>query len=171
MYTNLPTLLLLALTTTIRAIPTAFPVAQNSAAPRIDRVRIISTTEASNRTAESPVRAAMSPGVYHLATAGPTPHPGLQQGKVSIEFCTDVDYEGLCQHLDSMRGTCYDLWPPFNNSVSSVAPDGETYCTLYMEPECTFDDRAPLRDIINPGIYDLREYDGFSDSVSSYQCV
>lgn len=42
---------------------------------------------------------------------------------------------------------------------------------FFREPECTFDDRAPLRDIINPGIYDLREYDGFSDSVSSYQCV
>lgn len=124
MYTNLPTLLLLALTTTIRAIPTAFPVAQNSAAPRIDRVRIVSTTEAPNRTAESLGRAAMSPGVYHLATAGPTPHPGLQQGKVSIEFCTDVDYEGLCQHLDSMRGTCCMSCPSKHPLFAGGGDDG-----------------------------------------------
>ncbi|KAI4287606.1 MAG: hypothetical protein L6R35_003138, partial [Caloplaca aegaea] len=81
-------LLLLALTSLTHALPSGFPAAatDDSFTRTIDRVGINFATN-NNRTVvgSPPVREVMTPGVYHLATAGPVPRPGLQQGSVAIE--------------------------------------------------------------------------------------
>lgn len=56
----------------------------------------------------------------------------LHQATGGVYFCTDTSFEGDCQYLHVQAGVCYNLNPPFNDSISSAGPDAGWLCVFYV---------------------------------------
>ncbi|KAI3548862.1 hypothetical protein CSPX01_02885 [Colletotrichum filicis] len=76
------------------------------------------------------------------------------QAITHLYICSDANFSGRCQNLESNTGQCYDLGNGFNDVVSSLGPDAGTSCTIWENAGCT---GASIVNIVNPGIYNLAD--------------
>ncbi|CAO1603233.1 hypothetical protein XANCAGTX0491_006825 [Xanthoria calcicola] len=131
------------------AIGSASPVASVAEAHSVLNAR---DSAAANSTA---------PGKFHKLVTQPTP-----QAVTHVYVCTDSNFRGRCENLESTKQGCYTLFNGFSDQISSIGPDAGTTCTLYDDVGCG---GASLGGIVRPGIYNLADY-GFNDRASSYRC-
>ncbi|KAK1624683.1 hypothetical protein BDP81DRAFT_398319 [Colletotrichum phormii] len=91
------------------------------------------------------------------------------QAITHLYICSDANFSGRCQNLESNTGQCYNLYNGFNDVVSSLGPDAGTSCTIWEDGGCT---GASIVNIVSPGIYNLADSIwNFNDKMSSYRCV
>ncbi|KAK7456722.1 hypothetical protein Landi51_01998 [Colletotrichum acutatum] len=81
------------------------------------------------------------------------------QAITHLYICSDANFSGRCQNLESNTGQCSKLYPDdlgngFNDVVSSLGPDAGTSCTIWEHAGCT---GASIVNIVNPGIYNLAD--------------
>ncbi|KXH34305.1 hypothetical protein CNYM01_01110 [Colletotrichum nymphaeae SA-01] len=81
------------------------------------------------------------------------------QAITHLYICSDANFSGRCQNLESNTGQCFrlhldDLGNGFNDVVSSLGPDAGTSCTIWENAGCT---GASIVNIVNPGIYNLAD--------------
>ncbi|KAI4126985.1 MAG: hypothetical protein LQ338_003440 [Usnochroma carphineum] len=100
----------------------------------------------------------VAPGTYHKLDG---PSPIATQATTHLYVCTDYDFHGRCENLESTKQGCYTLFNGFDNEITSLGPDQGTTCTIY--------DGASVGGIVYPGIYNLKDYN-FNDRASSYRC-
>ncbi|OHE92128.1 hypothetical protein CORC01_12583 [Colletotrichum orchidophilum] len=97
------------------------------------------------------------------------PKEGTIQAITHLYICSDANFSGRCQNLDSNTGQCYNLGNGFNDVVSSLGPDAGTSCTIWENNGCS---GASIVNIVSPGIYNLADSKwNFNDKMSSYRCV
>ncbi|KAI4240075.1 MAG: hypothetical protein L6R42_011587 [Xanthoria sp. 1 TBL-2021] len=110
MYTKPAALILGALA----AMGSASPVASVAEARSVLNAR---DSAAANSTAV---------GKFHKLVTQPTP-----QAITHVFVCTDADFKGRCENLESTRQGCFTLFNGFSDTISSIGPDAGTTCTLY----------------------------------------
>ncbi|KAK1546273.1 hypothetical protein CPAR01_00240 [Colletotrichum paranaense] len=93
------------------------------------------------------------------------------QAITHLYICSDANFSGRCQNLESNTGQCFrlhldDLGNGFNDVVSSLGPDAGTSCTIWENAGCT---GASIVNIVNPGIYNLADSNwNFNDKSPGY---
>ncbi|KAL8876670.1 MAG: hypothetical protein Q9198_005172 [Flavoplaca austrocitrina] len=110
---------------------------------------------------DSAIANSTAPGEFHKLITRPTP-----QAVTHVFVCTDSNFKGRCENLESTKQGCYTLFNGFSDTISSIGPDAGTTCTLWDNAGCS---GASLGGIVKPGIFDLADF-GFNDRASSYQC-
>ncbi|KZL86570.1 hypothetical protein CI238_05631 [Colletotrichum incanum] len=93
---------------------------------------------------------------------------GSLQAITHLYICSDANFSGRCQNLESNTGQCYNLANGFNDVVSSLGPDQGTSCTIWENNGCS---GASITNIVSPGIFNLADSNwNFNDRASSYRC-
>ncbi|KAI4175018.1 MAG: hypothetical protein LQ348_006268 [Seirophora lacunosa] len=108
---------------------------------------------------------AVAPGEFHQLSS-PARVDLSAQAVTYLYVCTDANFRGRCQNLESTRQGCYTLSNSFSDTISSLGPSQGATCTVWQDLGCS--GRA-LGGIRYPGISNLREYN-FNDIITSYQC-
>ncbi|KAL8992554.1 MAG: hypothetical protein Q9169_007009 [Polycauliona sp. 2 TL-2023] len=67
-----------------------------------------------------------APGEFHKLVTQPTP-----QAVTHVFVCTDSNFKGRCENLESTKQGCYTLFNGFADTISSIGPDAGTTCILY----------------------------------------
>ncbi|KAL8776837.1 MAG: hypothetical protein Q9194_002902, partial [Teloschistes cf. exilis] len=62
-----------------------------------------------------------APGEYHKLVSGPKT---LAAAAIThLYVCTDINFGGRCENLESTKQGCYTLFNGFDNTISSLGPD------------------------------------------------
>ncbi|KAF9871922.1 hypothetical protein CkaCkLH20_10554 [Colletotrichum karsti] len=94
-------------------------------------------------------------GPVHIPVDSPgNAEEGSLQAITHLYICSDANFSGRCQNLESNTGQCYNLGNGFNDVVSSLGPDAGTSCTIWENNGCS---GASIVNIVSPGIYNLAD--------------
>ncbi|KAH8724523.1 hypothetical protein GQ44DRAFT_760107 [Phaeosphaeriaceae sp. PMI808] len=81
--------------------------------------------------------------------------------------CTARDFTGTCQNLQFTTGVCFNLFSPFQDSISSAGPDNGFSCQVFTDSNCF----GTFLTFTNPGIQDFNTVaPNINDQISSYRC-
>ncbi|KAJ7222897.1 hypothetical protein C8J57DRAFT_1731545 [Mycena rebaudengoi] len=110
-----------------------------------------------------PLVAAMPPAARTVEAGTDTvsPKPNVL-GNVFV--CVDPNFLPPCAIFHGASGQCINFPPPFQHSISSVAPDPGQACFFFDQPNCVGRQLGPLPP---PVIADLAIF-GFDDVIMSF---
>ncbi|KAH9481026.1 hypothetical protein JR316_0005545 [Psilocybe cubensis] len=83
----------------------------------------------------------------------------------NLFVCINPNFGEPCTVFPFTVGQCINFPAPFNDAISSVAPDPGFICTLFVNPNCQGASIA----VTAPGISDLTGTP-FNDNLSSFRC-
>ncbi|GJC83477.1 hypothetical protein ColLi_06315 [Colletotrichum liriopes] len=90
---------------------------------------------------------------------------GSLQAITHLYICSDANFSGRCQNLESNTGQCYTLGNGFNDVVSSLGPDQGTSCTIWENNGCS---GTSISNIVSPGIFNLADSNWNFNDRSTY---